>query len=759
MTVGDSGMKHEPSPRRTARPNRLGKTFGSRSPLARQARALLGDDVALGLNAYDALLVKLLVGQVMARRLAVAGPARELLGASTTTALGALLRRLDVHPLLTTLTAGLDGAADPLAPLRDAWSDAAARWVRDVAAAVANYPTGDLASLGRDGDVFGRLHHDLLPKRLRHAQGEYYTPDWLAEHVLDQVGYSGDGRLLDPTCGSGVFLMAALRRIRAAAPGTHASKTSRELAERMLANVAGFDLSPLAVLAARANYLLTLADFLPPDAALEIPVYQRDAIIDDARPGERFDYVVGNPPWVAWDHLAPARREATAPLWRRYGLFSLSANDARHGGAKKDLSMLVLYAAADRWLKNGGRLGFVITQTLFQTKGAGDGFRRFRLGPSGEPLKVLRVDDLVRCKPFSEASNWTATIALEKGRETSYPVPYIRWTPLDAVGGDSVADGAPRAGSGSVRRPRAFTRQPCTARPIDPARSRSSWLVLGEGEKESVLECVGPSDYTAHLGANTGGANGVYWVHVLEHRDGGVLVRNLPGRGKRAVEQVEFVIEPDLLYPLLRWRDVARWRAAPHAWIILPQDVHARRGIDEAVLRRNCPRTLAYLERFRDVLAARAAYRRYQHAAAFYSMYNVGPYTTAATKVVWRRMDTRIRAAVVEPVVDPLLGRRPVVAQETCVEIEVASADEAHYVAAVLNSRATGALVAAHSVHGGKGFGTPSMLDYAGLGRYDPADATHAALAEAGRAAHRAAAAGADVAPWQSQIDALAAQR
>ena len=243
---------------------------------------------------------------------------------------------------------------------------------------------------------------------------------------MDATGYSGsgDGRLLDPACGSGVFLLAAIRRIRRALGTT---MEPRELAREILANVAGFDLNPLAVTTARANYLLAIGDLLGPEPAVEIPVYRRDAILDRAEPDERFDYVIGNPPWIAWDHLPAAYREATAPLWRHYGLFSLSGAAARHGGGKKDLSMLVLYAAADRYLKHGGRLGFVITQTLLQTRGAGDGFRRFRLGASGEPLGVLRVDDMVRFQPFAGAANWTAVIVLEKGRETTYPVPYVRW--------------------------------------------------------------------------------------------------------------------------------------------------------------------------------------------------------------------------------------------------------------------------------------------------------------------------------------------
>ena len=37
------------------------------------------------------------------------------------------------------------------------------------------------------------------------------------------------------------------------------------------------------------------------------------------------------------------------------------------------------------------------------------------------------------------------------------------------------------------------------------------------------------------------------------------------------LKQVRAPIEPDLLYPLLRGRDISRWHAAPSAWILLPQ--------------------------------------------------------------------------------------------------------------------------------------------------------------------------------------------
>jgi hypothetical protein len=653
-----------------------------------------------------------------------------------------------------------------------------------------------IAPAADDGgcDLFKPLYQDLFPRAVRHRLGEYYTPDWLAEHVLDQVGYTGQPgqRLLDPACGSGTFLMVALRRWqRMKGEGRRERGEGRVDAAGSkllpcLPPIVGFDLNPLAVMTARVNYLIAVADLLPDGEPFELPVYLRDSILgsgeEDAAGAEPFDFVVGNPPWIAWDNLPEEDRRATKPLWERYGLFSLSGNEARYGGGKKDLSMLMLYAAADRYLRTGGRLGMVITQTLLQTRGAGDGFRRFRLGADGPPLKVLRVDDMVALRPFGDAANWTSTIVLEKGAATEYPVPYVVW----GEGRNEKGEGRREKGEGRRETRIQGSTKSCLARPIDPARATSPWMIVESGKeaeqanpkseirnpKSEITVSLPPSPfsllpspfsvlpahpYSAHLGANSGGANGVYWVEVLDEQDGGVRVRNITAKSKRAIEPVEAVIEPDLLYPLLRWGDVRRYAAVPRGYVLLAQDPATRTGIAEAVMRARYPWTLAYLERFRELLVSRAAYRRYQGGGPFYSMYNVGPYTIAPVKVVWRRMDRRINAAVVEPggwggsctatpgatvQLSPQLAPqpRPAVPQETCVLVACESADEAHYLCAVLNSAAVNDRVAAHSVRGGKGFGTPGMLEYLPLARYRSDEPLHAELAALSRKAHAAAA-------------------
>jgi len=622
---------------------------------------------------------------------------------------------------------------NPFGWWREAPSEAVERMIGRLTAAMGGYDAALLRQGdGENVDLLKPLYQDLFPRPLRHRLGEYYTPDWLARHVLDQVGFTGAAgqRLLDPACGSGTFLMLAIQRVRAASIH-HSSFIIQRFP------VVGLDLNPLAVMTARANYLIALRDWLPADEQVDVPVYLADSILDrppHAALAEPFDFVVGNPPWIAWDNLPDAARRATRPLWERYGLFSLSGSDARHGGGKKDLSMLMLYATADRYLKSGGRLGMVITQTVFQTKGAGDGFRRFRLGPEGEPLKVLRVDDLAALRPFGDAANWTSTIVIEKGAATEYPVPYVKWGERREERGEGrdknaecgmMNDECQKRGP-SIHHSSFRIQHSCHARPIDPARPSSPWLVLPDKSSGGETMPVGPSDYTAHLGANSGGANGVYWLEVLRPVEGGVLVRNIAAKGKRSVEVVEQVIEPDLLYPLLRWSDVKRYGAAASCHILLAQDVATRTGIDESVMRERYPRTLVYLQQFRDLLTSRAAYRRYQHGGPFYSMYNVGPYTVAPIKVVWRRMDRRITAAVIEAMVP----------QETCVLVACDSADEAHYLCAVLNSRAINELVSGHSVRAGKGFGTPSMLDYLPIRRFRPDDPRHQELASLSRQAH-----------------------
>jgi hypothetical protein len=136
-------------------------------------------------------------------------------------------------------------------------------------------------------DLLKKLYQYLVPRKLRHDLGEYYTPDWLAERLLNQVGYKGelDKRLIDPGCGSGTFLILALRRLRQYA-ADHLIPPA-DVLNAALHNIVGFDLNPLSVIAARTNYLLALGDLLRyRRGPVDLPVYMCDSILT---PTERAD--------------------------------------------------------------------------------------------------------------------------------------------------------------------------------------------------------------------------------------------------------------------------------------------------------------------------------------------------------------------------------------------------------------------------------------------------------------------------------------
>ena len=133
----------------------------------------------------------------------------------------------------------------------DGWSPRIADIFRGVINAFSDFePATPILEPEWTRDLMQRLYELIVPRKLRHDLGEYYTPDWLASYVVDKSGYKGTigSRFLDPACGSGTFLVQAINRAV-----KHSGAKEKETARHILDNIVGFDLNPLAVLAARTN--------------------------------------------------------------------------------------------------------------------------------------------------------------------------------------------------------------------------------------------------------------------------------------------------------------------------------------------------------------------------------------------------------------------------------------------------------------------------------------------------------------------------
>ena len=795
-------------------------------------------ELLFAVHTYYAIFMKMLAAEIVSSFSPLgAAPLKKLGAAPTSAKLRDELRSLEQGGIWSQLGIRNFLEGDIFSWYLDAWDEKCAEAVRSMTQSFDDFdPTTLSVDPTESRDLLKKLYQQLFPKSVRHDLGEYYTPDWLAELVLDELGYDGnpDKRLLDPACGSGTFLVMALNRVKTWYD-EHRHECGfgeDELLRKILHNVIGFDLNPLAVMAARTNYLMALRDLLRHASNVELPVYLCDSIMTPSEYGELFttgglgkarqlktsagdfnipaevtenreyisryadtlescirddyspeeflerceaealpttdatlhkklygklqqldasnqngiwariiknafaplfigkvDYVAGNPPWVNWQHLPKDHREAMKPLWQRYNLFTLSGKAGQLGGGKKDLSILFTYSAVDNYLNAGGRLGFVITQSVFKTQGAGDGFRRLKYDQT-EPkttwqLKPDIVHDMSDFQPFEGANNRTAVVIIDKTKRAfSYPVPYTVWK--KTVRGKIASE----LQLNEVRAATARTK--LAAQPVQSQVRTSPWLTAPKSALPGIQKVIGQSDYKAYAGCCTW-LNGVYWVNIIDVRpDRKLLIQNLSDVGKIKVKQEEITIEPDLVYPLLRGKDVHRWEATPSTHIILTQDPETRKGIPEAEMKRCWPETWKYLKLFERELRCRSGYKKFfKPTDPFYSIYNVGPYTLTEWKVVWREQSSLFQAAFAG-----LKSQQVIVPDHKLMLVPCISEQEAHFLLGMLNSSPS--VLAVHSYALNINIATHVLSNIA-IPRYTEIDLNHTRLAELSRQCHVAA--------------------
>lgn len=148
-------------------------------------------------------------------------------------------------------------------------------FVRTLGRRIARFDWGTV-----EHDVLKILYESVITKDVRERLGEYYTPDWLADRMVDAfLSDPLNSVALDPSCGSGTFLFHAIRKYLKAA--AEAGVPIDEAVQQATHHVIGLDIHPVAVTLARVTYLLALGrDNIksPTRKDLTIPVYLGDGV-------------------------------------------------------------------------------------------------------------------------------------------------------------------------------------------------------------------------------------------------------------------------------------------------------------------------------------------------------------------------------------------------------------------------------------------------------------------------------------------------
>ena len=138
----------------------------------------------------------------------------------------------------------------------------------------------------KDRHVFGQVYETIL-KELQSAgsSGEFYTPRAVTEFMTEMVDPKLGEKVLDPACGTGGFLTAAIEHIR------KLKVENIEQRKQLQNTVHGFELKPLPHLLSVTN--LILHDIEVPDISYEDSLLRYQSI----KPKDRVDVILANPPF------------------------------------------------------------------------------------------------------------------------------------------------------------------------------------------------------------------------------------------------------------------------------------------------------------------------------------------------------------------------------------------------------------------------------------------------------------------------------
>lgn len=131
-------------------------------------------------------------------------------------------------------------------------------------------------------DLFGELLAQLANREHRLLLGQEFTPHWVAKEMVAQglkrISQNEDPQFLDMCCGSGVFLMEAIKAVREKfeiRPDSFDEKKDIIC----FSCITGFDIDPLAVMLAKANWVLAMNDLFDlHHGQIVIPIYHADSM-------------------------------------------------------------------------------------------------------------------------------------------------------------------------------------------------------------------------------------------------------------------------------------------------------------------------------------------------------------------------------------------------------------------------------------------------------------------------------------------------
>lgn len=321
------------------------------------------------------------------------------------------------------------------------------------------------------------------------THGVVLTKPHIVDLILDLAGYTVESdlcckRILEPACGHGAFLVPILGRLL-----DSAARSGRSTAS-LINSIVAFDIDPEHVRKTREvlrDTLLRRGARRPvAERLVESWVTEGDSLL--APMGGKFDFIVGNPPYVRIEQLAPELHREYRQRYRSlYDRADLYVAFIERGLSLLSESGVISFICADRWVSN--KYGAPLREIVSASH------------------RVRCYVDLHQASPFeSEVIAYPSIFVLSRG--TSAEVPVVR---LKTGSADECADvaAAVRGESGTLPAGASIAVYPAWFQGADP------WILSSPSHLRTLraMEAAfSPIDATCRVGIGVATGNDSIYI-------------------------------------------------------------------------------------------------------------------------------------------------------------------------------------------------------------------------------------------------------
>lgn len=234
--------------------------------------------------------------------------------------------------------------------------------------------------------------------------GQIFTPFFIVDKILDDIGYNSPEilgkRIIDPACGDGRFLIKIVERIIKYSP-------ENKLIEN-LQNVYGWDIDEIAITEAinKLNEIIKpfniIVDWnIKATNSLLKGNMNRD-LFSLQKPIEKFDYVVGNPPYIRIQHLDVRERKF---IQDHYHFCKSGSTDI----------FIAFYELALNLLNKKGKAGYITPNTFFHTDTARELRKYFETRQN-----IIQITNYGHIQLFDDATTYSAIVIFDRQKHNNF---------------------------------------------------------------------------------------------------------------------------------------------------------------------------------------------------------------------------------------------------------------------------------------------------------------------------------------------------